>query len=812
MVLLFTIQPGFAQSDLQGRASGAIKDDTGKPVGFATVTLLKAADSALVKGVPSDSLGHYEFDHIAAGKYLVAASLLGMGKAYTKPFRVDAAHENTSLPLLMMSPDAKALKGVSVTAVKPMIEHELDKTIVNVSNSIVSAGSTALEVLEKSPGIAVDNNDNITLNGKSGVTIMIDDKPTYLSQQEIATMLKTMNAGNIDKIEIMTNPSAKYDAAGTAGIINIKLKKNKDMGWNGSVTAGFGQGHFARENAGANLNYRKGKINLYGNYNYSHGKWWNTNVITRNFYDGFEKALSSRFEQNADMNFPSDNHSFKAGIDYAFNKNNTIGIMMNGTVNPGSSHILNTTRFKSPDGTLDSTAVSNNNSNDKWNNFTYDLNYKHVFDTSGREITADLDYAKFANSSLQDFRTDYYDANGNGEGIPLLRRGDLPANIDIRSGKIDYVNPLKHNAKIEAGLKSSYVVSDNNVRYLNYENGGWVNDANATNHFKYTENINAGYINFNQQFKKGWGLQLGLRGEQTVSKGEQLTIDSTVNKNYFQLFPSAFLSKELDKNNQLSFSYSRRIDRPDYQDLNPFRFYLDPYTYQEGNVNLQPQLTNSFELSYMYKHAITVSLNYSQTHNVMTDVLKQIDSLRVTYQTKENLSTLNNLGLSISAPIPVTKWWMSNNYFNVFYNQYQGIYLGAHLDYGKASYMFNTTNTFKLPQGFTAELSGFYRSPFVYGIITGQAMYMASVGLQKSFWHQKANLKLNVNDVFNTRRFAGEVKFQNIDVTVKNRWDSRVANLTFTYRFGKAASKPEQQKTGIEEEQNRVKKGNGGNF
>src|SRR5699024_11044269 len=300
--------------------------------------------------------------------------------------------------------------------------------------------------------------------------------------------------------------------------------------------------------------------------------------------------------------------------------------------------------------------------------------------------------------------------------------------------KIDYTLPLKHKIKLSLGAKTSLVTSDNNVEYFRFDNDNkkWLYDS-ATNHFKYTENINAAYINLNKKFKKGWGLQLGLRGEQTISKGHQFTNDSTVKRNYLQLFPSVYVSKKLDKNNTLNASYSRRIDRPDYQDLNPFRYYIDPYTYNEGNPFLQPQLANSLKLAYSYKSLLTAALSYSNTSDVISQVLKQDDSARVTYQTRENLSRMQNTGLSISLSIPVTKCWMSNNSINVFHNIFQGEFLGAYLDFGRTAYTFHSTNTFTLPAHFKAELSGYYNSSMQWSIFTSRPQYSLSAGIQKSF-------------------------------------------------------------------------------
>jgi hypothetical protein len=813
--LLISRQAFSQQTGATLHVSGRVMDVQNKPVPYATVTLIKATDSSLVKGAITDEAGNYSFSPATSGKYRVSASVIGMVKAFSKPFDLSAAHPTVSLSGLVLRQTNNQLKEVSVTASKPFIQHEIDKTVVNVENSIVSAGNSAWEILQKSPGITVDNSNNtIRLQGKTGVVIYIDGKPSHLSQEQLANMLKNLNASSIQSIEIMTQPSSKYDAAGNAGIINIVTRKSKEAGFSGSATAGFTQGKYSRENGGLDLNYREGKLNLYGNYNYTHAKWWNDNYITRNFYDGTGKTYSTRTEQYGYHTTPANSHNFKAGADYYLDDKNTIGFMMSGNINTSKGNRNNTTWFKNPDASLQSTSLTHNTSNGDWTNYTYDLNYQGRFDSSGRELDVDAAYSRFDNTSLQHYRTDTYYPDGSPfpdtetAPNPNIRKGSLPSLIEIRTAKMDYTLPLKHQTKVEFGAKYSLVTSDNNVQYnkLDNQTQQWAFDS-ATNHFKYTENINAAYVNFNRQFKKGWGLQLGLRGEQTISKGHQFTNDSTVKRNYFQLFPSAFLSKKINKNNTLNFSYSRRIDRPDYQSLNPFRYYLDPYTYEEGNPFLQPQLTNSIKFSYSYKSLLTAAVSYSNTSDVMSQVLKQDDSAKITYQTDENLSRMQNIGLDITLSIPVTNWWMSNNFINAFYNKYQGEFLGGELNFGQAAYTFNSTNTFTLPQGFTAELSGFYNSAMQWSIFSIRPQYAVSFGIGKTFLDKKASLKLNVNDVFDTQHSFASVRYQNLDVTSLNHWDSRRVSLTFTYHFNKGNVKPvHHHQSAIEEEQNRIKK------
>lgn len=789
-----------------GIVTGKVIEPGGKPVEFANISLLKAADSSLVKGSVSDSTGTFLLEQVPAGTYQIKAGFIGYKTVFSTTFDIKDG-QTVNMGSLEMTPDAAQLATVTVTGQKPLIEQKLDRTVLNVENSILAQGNTALEVLEKAPGVMVDNDGNISLRGKQGVLVMIDGKPTYLSQQQLSTMLRSMSSNNIARVEVITNPSAKYEAAGNSGIINIVLKKNRDTGFNGSVNAAFSQGKKYRADGGVNLNYRNKKLNIFGNY--SHGRRVGDRRLNllRNFFLSGSDIVDRSFRQQSDMEMPSHNNSIKGGIDYYLDEKNTIGVMVNGNIGKWESENPTLTRIVNPDESLRSGSQSLNTVSNTWNSLTYNLNYQHTFDSTGKELTSDFDYSRSDYNSDQHFHTDFFDAAGEPAGTASVRRGALPSLTDIYAAKIDYVHPFKSGLKLETGWKSSFVSTDNNVRYDSLAGNTWNIDRSSTNHFKYRENINAGYVNISKEFK-GFSIQVGLRGEQTITEGHQVTTDSIVNRNYFQLFPSIFLRKELSKDHQLQVSYSRRVERPDYESLNPFRYYLDPYTYEEGNPYLQPQTTHSFELSHVFKGSFTTTLNFSHTDDVMTEVARQIDSTNTTYVTRENLSVQNNYGISMTAPVPVTSWWMSNNYFNLFYNQYKGEYLGDNLNAGLASFNFNSQNTFTLKNGFSLELSGFYNSKAVYGMLVAQPMYMVSAGIQKTVLGKKGTIKFNVSDLFNTRRFAGDIRYQNMDIRIRNQWDSRMATLSFSYRFGKEDIKPARRRnTGSEAEQNRVRSG-----
>ena len=800
-----------------GKVTGSVKDASSKAIHSATVSLFKLKDSSLAKFVATNKDGEYEFLGIADGKYFVAASNVGYDKAMSIAFEISSLNPSVILPALVMTEQAKNLAGVTVTAKKPFIEAKIDKTIVNVDASPTSAGSTALEVLEKSPGITVDNDGNISLRGKAGVIVMIDGKPTYLSSADLANLLKNMPASALDQIEIMTNPSAKYDASGNSGVINIKTKKGRAAGFNGSVMAGITSSIFKPRDAlylipksqnSINFNYRKNKLNFFGNYNpnFFHGR--GNLIINRRFFDD-NGNIAGYSDVDTRFKFGNNNHTLKLGVDLFADKKNTYGVVASGFLFNGHPTPITVNTLSDANYQPTSTLVSLTENRIHFNNFSGNFNYRHLFDTAGRELTVDLDYIGYRNTSDMLLTTEFYDAMNQQTGDPLLLKGHLPSDINIYSIKSDYTHPLKKGGRFEAGIKSSYVKNDNTVDYQRLSVDKWVADSRS-NHFIYDENINAAYVNINKQIKK-WSLQGGLRLENTVAKGFQVTNDSTFKRNFTSLFPSAFASYTINDKNSLTLSYSRRITRPNYQDLNPFTYFLDSLSYRQGNPYLLPQYTHNIELTHSYKGRLITTLNYNNTSDVISQIFKQNSQTKIVFFTADNVARFTNIGISITAPVPITKWWNTNFFTNIYNNHYKGIYNGAPLDQAYTSFTVNISNTFTIKQGFTLELSGFYRAKGLDQLTIGEPMYQMSVGGQKNIMKGKATIRLNVRDPFAWQQYRGLTQYGNIYARIRNKFDARQVTTTFTYRFGKNNQQvppPRRRNSATQDEQNRVSSGN----
>lgn len=792
-----------AQTRINGsKVAGKVLDETRKPLDFATVSLLKASDSTLVRTAVSGLDGTFVFENLINGTYRVSISMVGYEKTRTSEFTINEVTTGKDLGEISVKRDNKMLGEVTVRAVKPFIERKIDRLVVNVEGSSVATGSTALEVLQRAPGITLDQNDNIAMQGKQGVLVMLDGKQTYMSSADVANMLRNMPSSQIETIELITNPSAKYDAAGNSGIINIKTKKSNNVGTNGTLTAGAGMGDNYRGNGGLSLNHRNKNINLFGNYNYSTREQGQNMIIDRIVSTS---KVTTYFGQKGNFIRDNDNNNFKAGLDIFIDKKNTLGFLVNGYLNSGSEVYNNTTLIGRSFSQTDSSVIAINDANSRYRSMAYNANYKTILDTSGKELSIDLDYSRYNGNENTLYDNRFQNTNGS-VTAPSFIQNNTPSIINIKAVKLDYSMPFSKTVKMEAGLKSSWVKTDNDFQFERLISNSWQNDPGRSNQFIYDENVNAAYLNLNKQYKST-SVQLGLRAEQTNSNGNSITTAKEVNRSYVDLFPSVFINQNLSKNHDLGVSYSRRIDRPSYDALNPFMFFLDQYTYNQGNPFLNPQYTNNFELSYNYKKTYSLTLNYSLTRDVITQVLLPDTAKKALFQTNENLDKQINYSVNLNAPVSFTKWWSTSNNASVFYLGFRSPDLrGQDLSSGRVALQFNSQHKFVISSTITGELNGDYTSPIEYGTLKISSQYGLDLGLSKSFMKKKANVKLALSDIFDTRRQKISSAYEGLDYNLVQKNETRIARVTFTYRFGKSEIKPERRRsTGLEAEQSRIK-------
>lgn len=800
-LLFFFIISARLVSQNTSSVEGMVKDSTGAPLAFSTVSLFNAADSSLSKTDLSDESGFFSIKNQKAGAYFLVAYFSGYKKYRSAVFDLKTEEKKVMGEISLRS-SAKSLKEVEVVVQKPFIEHFADKTVVNVENSIVSTGSSVYDVLERAPGVSIDQDGNIALKGKQGVNVMIDGKPVQMSADQLAGYLKGMPSSTVEKIDLISNPSSKYDAAGTAGIIDIKTKKGRKDGFNASVYGNYGQGRYGKFSAGFSFNFKRKKLNWFGNYDYGRKKDFYDLELDRIFYTN--GAPSTRYSQHNYAASPYNTHVAKLGCDVYAGKKTSLGFIAGGSSNHLTSAGYSNSETLDGSDALQYYFDTENDAKESRDNAFVNVNFKHSIDTTGKEIKADLDYISYSNPINQNFRNSYRDPAGNVFLPPSSIRTSVKANLQIYSAKVDYSHPFDKTLKLETGLKSSYVTADNDKVFYNTNNGVETLDTGKTNHFLYEENISAAYLNLSKDFEK-LSLQFGLRGEQTVVHGNQVTSNITFSRNYGQLFPSAFVLYKLNKKNNLSVSYSRRINRPNYQSLNPFILYVDPTFYKQGNPYLEPELSDNFDLGYTFDDNLNVTAYYSHSVHSISAVLLQDDVNKITIQTEQNMSFVDYYGLSMNFTLKPFKWW--NSYFDI--NAYKGTYTGAQQgeNYTRGSNVFsiNTTNSFIFSKGFSAEVSFFYKSREVYSVLDINPSSSLNFGLKKTFLNKKLIAKLNGVDVLYKNNTSGGVQFSTINEKFSRHRDTRIFTVSVTYIIGKGgATASSKRQSGAEEEKKRA--------
>lgn len=758
--------------------TGYVSDLAGKPLAYSSVQLLGARDTLLVKTSLSDSTGKYTFRNIPAGNYLIKAFQMGYEAKLSKVFTVSAADVRT--PPVILSSSATELREVQVIAKKQFIVHTIDRTVMNVDNSILAGSGSVTELLEVAPGVSIDNNQ-ITMKGKQGVTIMIDDKPVKLAAAEINTLLQSMPANSVDKIELITNPSAKYDAEGKGGIINIKTKKGSNPGFNGTVTSGFTEGIRPRFNESINLNYKAKKFNIFSNYSYQH-------TLQTSVYQSDKRITGSenlRYIQDEISHGRSVSHQARLGADYTIDNRNTIGL--SGTLNSRNNHsdFIQKTVFKDfNSGLPDSSLSSLNQGRASSHIYGLNLNARHLLGADDHSLIFNADYTAYRSSDPNTYLNSYFSREGllNRPQENVLNAADI--RIEVYTAKLDYTYPVSTNAKFEIGAKVAFTHSNSNILFQQDDAQGTpVTDPGRTNTFDYKENINAAYLNYTTKLSKLTSLQLGLRAEQTDYKGNSLTTGQTFDRNYFQLFPSLFLLRDIGKD-QISFSYSRRIGRPGYEDLNPFIDYSSPYFYTQGNPLLKPETTHSVELNYVFRNNLTMGLSYSKTKNYFNYFTSLADSTGATRQTIENFKDFNTLDLSVSYHQGILSCWNLVANGDLFYEQYRTPILDTYINLKQAAYSLNLLNTVEVNHRLSIEILALFKSKRVVLTRRIDSKYRMDSGFKYTILKNKGSVKVGVTDIFYTYLNKGVNETQGLYSTYYNRNENRRFSLSFNYKFG----------------------------
>ena len=794
---------------------GSVQQTDGLAASYATILLYNAQDSALVKGAITDDAGHFELENAPAGKYFVNANLLGNGNGASAIFDYNGADKNLEPINLQLA--TTELAQVTIVARKPIVEVQADKTILNVEGNINAQGQNALELLRKAPGVTVDNNDNIAIKGKNSVRFQIDGRDVPMDSKDLANLLKGMRAEDIAAIEMITNPSAKYDASGNAGIINFKTKKNKALGTNGSFGGEAIYGKSLKGGGNLSFNHRNKRLNVFGNYSNHYGDWHNEMTLLRDQQGAQSDATkpnydpSRRYDQSSDMKDNNNNHNFKIGSDFFLNSKNTLGFIVDGRHAHGPWQNASRTIISplNQPANPESILIASNHQPQSRDNFNFNLNYRFA-DTSGHELSIDV------NRGLYRYRADsyqpnrYYDPTEQTLTTEKIYRNNTPTDLDVTIVKADWEQKL-WKGKFGVGFKMNNVETDNIFDFFNVRNDQPLLDTARSNRFVYQEMVNAGYVNYQFQLKK-WGFQAGLRAENTVWKGELTSRQPDKNEmpsdNYLSWFPSAAVTYTLNEKNQFNLNYSRRIDRPSYRDLNPFEDRLDELTFKKGNPFLRPQFTHSVELTHTFMGFLNTTVGYSHTNDMFAEYIDTA-AMGVSFQRQGNIAAQNNYSLNISCPLPIAKWWEGFINFTGVISAFEASFRPG-FAYKASVNTFNvySEHSIRLPQGWSFQASGWYNAPTIWqGAFRSKSMGSIDMGVKKQIFNGNGSISLRASDILGTTGWRMVNDFTpGLYMQGTGRNENQNVTLSFSYRFGNQNVKgSRQRKTGTEDVNSRIK-------
>lgn len=797
---------------LSAQADNIIKGlltDGESSIPFANVVVHSAQDSSMVKVDVSDENGVFSIQGLTDGTYYLEATYVGYTPMLVSDIRLGATERIVDLGTLTFNQTGVQLETATVTARRSIVEVKADRTVFNVEGTINAAGSDGLELLRKAPGVLVDNNENITVLGRSGVLLYVDGKRLPLTGDDLTAYLRSLDATQVDKIDIITSPGARYEAEGNAGIIDIRLRKLKDVGSNTMISLNASRGLETQSNINVNTNYRNGNWNLFGSVNAGD----NTYVNSISFVNQQNDLL---LNENNDFLRDQQQLGFRAGVDYSIDSKSTIGVLINGgdqmedTDNRTRVGIAPQQSAQEVDSVLQATNVSDI----RRRRMAYNLNY--AYRHKDRTLNVDLDYGTFDNTNDLVQPNSYFTADGS----TLLTRNEYfiqtPVTIDIYTATVDYEQPLA-GGKLGFGGKFSNVVTDNRFLFNNVDGSETLFNDTRSNTFDYDEKVYAAYVNYAGSLSQKIKYSAGLRAEKTDALGDLGAFrpdlqSPPVELDYINFFPSGGITYTARPTSVYSLNYSRRINRPDYNVLNPFRNQISELTYQRGNASLNPEIVNSVEVGYLWKYMYNFKLAYTLTTDQITRLIGPDDiDKRASFISWDNLSTQRIISFNASAPIQFKTWWNAYFNFSMSHIDNQADYGdGAVVDVQAFSYNIYQQHTLTLGRGWTGEVSGWFSGPGVWGgVFRYDSSYSLNLGVQKKFFGDRLNVRISAQDVTFQSFWSGTTAFDGQVGTGRGNWDSRRVGANISYTFGKGKAQARKRKTGIEAEASRAGESSG---
>ncbi|MEM6321893.1 MAG: outer membrane beta-barrel family protein [Bacteroidota bacterium] len=788
--LLFALLCFVQMLTAQNQLSGTILNHQNEPVPYATVVLYQQQDSVFVKGTATDNDGQFEFKKIPNGTYYLEASMLGFATEWVTDLTFPK--DDQQAIKVQLSPDATLLTTVEVTAKVPLLEQKADRLVVNVADNVTSLNGSLLDVMKKVPGMIVVG-DKLKMAGQNSITILLNGKST--EYMDIQSLLKDLPGDNIQKVEVIHQPGAEFDAEGTGPIINIVLKKNSLFGTNGTITAGIAKGYDWKYKTGVSLSHYQGKVNVQGSIGWRDYPYYDEMRLTRRIGDDVYEQVSID---------PYANQSFNAnlGLDWQISKRQTIGFSGRYLDWSSDNVITNTTDIDYADTELkDLQLITKNTMEETWKLRTFNPYYRFEIDSTGHKIDFDFNIVQAKTDGGNTLRSEELNF-----GVPFPDQRYLqPGATDIYTMQLDYVKPISSAFKFKLGAKYSDANLDNDLQASELDAfGEWQNNQLQSNHFLFDETISAAYAKID--FNRGkWSGTAGLRYENSQSTGYSVTLDTTLTRDISKLFPSFSLSRTLTSELAATFAYSYRLDRPNYSSLNPFVYYLDPFTSERGNPALAPAFTHSMKFNLAYEKQPFFNVEYQSTSDAMVEVTEQDDATGETYLTMVNLESFKNLNISLFFPL---SFGGLDGYggFIANYGKFDSNYLNQSFLRSKWDYTAFVQAEFTLPGKIQSEVSAWYNSGGQEGIVNAQWLYGVDVGFSKEILKEKARISFGVENLL-ARFMHAEIRYANMDIDLYNRWDGPVFNLQFTYKFGNQHLKTkEKRRSSASDELNRAQR------
>jgi len=804
---------GQGQTEKIGELKGVITDkSTGQVMPFANVVLYSKRDSSIVDGTITNDNGGFVFTKLPFGRFFLKVQFIGYPTFEMDSIFIRPNDPKVDLGKILILTSSVALEEVVITGQKAALEFNLDRKVINIDQNIAASSSTAAEIMQTIPSVSVDIDGNVSLRGSSNVIILIDGRPSVL------TSLDQLPADMVESIELITNPSAKYDPDGTSGMINIVLKKKKQPGYNGMVSLNAGTGN--KYNGSLNFNYRQNKFNVFLDASYRKFQMTGYSDMERNTY--FNDTIFSLIQKQDFINNGNFNN-IRTGFDYFINTKNTIGFSanfnnrsFNNEQNNGYKNYLNAGGSENLVNYF--TQGTKNNNKGQGNEFA--INYKKTFAKKIQELTADVFYSTSGWDINSNLTKSFFNTNMEPSGQPPFLQNIINnTNRKHINAMVDYVQPIGNGGRIETGYKFSYNENglDYNMLHFDYPTEQWLKDTLASNEFIYNEQIHSAYFIYSNTIKEKFKYQAGLRAEQAYRHGNQITMNEEFKLDTFNLFPSIHLRYDVSQLHSFQISYSRRINRPGSRVLNPFVNYSDPINLERGNPYLRPEFINSYEIGYSFfnkKTSVTPSVFYRNTEGIVSRIMTIENNSMSSLTTYANLNTEESYGLELIVSHDLLKWWKVNANYSHYRTQLYGQNINTNAN-DQVSWTFKFNSTMKLPKGLDVQASFNYNSPQIFtggmsnyrffnnagGLGVQSANYFFDISAKKNVLKDKGSITLRMSDVFKTIKFDMVTQGENFDSNILRRRSSRVLFVGFSYRINEyRRPKPSKKSDGGLEE------------